>query len=68
MDVFTDGTIIIHVGVGRDVSTINLGQLSRNIEGKCAKLLDVDAPACTQIVVQVGHESSPDQLHLQHKE
>ena len=61
---FTLLSICVHVRVGSDLSLRDFGQLSLNVEGKSSEFLDVHALTRSQGVVQVGDQSSPDNLHL----
>ena len=42
----------------------DLGQLCVNIESEGTELLDVDRVALAELLVDIGHETSPDDEHL----
>ena len=67
MGVLAGGTLRVHIGVSRDLASGNLWQLSLDVEGEGTKLLDIDTLASTELVVQVGDEGPPDDLHLRNK-
>ena len=64
MDVLALTTIGSHVRFGCDLSASNLGKFSRDVEGEGTELLHVDAFALAEVLVEVGDEGPPDDLHL----
>lgn len=42
----------------------NFGELSVNVEGESAELSNIDAAALAEFVVQIGHETTPNDQHL----
>ena len=65
MDVLALLTFHVHVRIGSDLSLGDLWQLSHNVECESSELLNINAFASAQRVVQVSDQGSPDDLHLQ---
>ena len=67
MDVFAGGALCVHVRIGMDLTASDVGEVGLDVKGESTELLDVDRLASTELVVQVGDQSSPDDLHLSNK-
>ena len=47
-----------------NVTAVNVWQISGDVEGEGTELLHADGLASAELSVQVGHEGSPNDLHL----
>ena len=56
--------LIAHIGVGGDLATRDVWQVGLDVESEGTKLLHVYALASAEVVIEVGDEGPPDDLHL----
>ena len=67
MDVFAGSALRCHVRIGCDLAGGDVGEVGLDVEGESTELLDVDRLASTELIVEIGDQSSPDDLHLRNK-
>ena len=58
------GSLSKDIDFGVNFAARDLGQLRLDVEGEGSEVAEVDGPAGAEVMVEVGHEGSPDDEHL----